>query len=294
MIEPVLKDDALLEDVARARGEPGLHLWWLGQSGFLLQWAGCHVLLDPYLSDSLTQKYAATDKPHIRMTARAVAPERLNFIDVVTASHAHTDHLDADTLRPLAAANPGMALVIPEAIRPLAAERSALPAESLVGLDDGAAADVRGVGFTGVAAAHETLEQDAAGRYVFLGFIVRLGPWTIYHSGDTLRYPGLAERLRPHAPDIALLPINGRAPERRVAGNLNGPEAALLAHDIAARLVIPCHYDMFTFNTASPDPFAAEADRLGQPYRILGCGERFVIGPHPLPPLPRAGEGVRG
>ena len=29
---------------------------------------GRHLLLDPYLSDSLTKKYAATDKPHVRMT----------------------------------------------------------------------------------------------------------------------------------------------------------------------------------------------------------------------------------
>ena len=48
------------------------------------------LLLDPYLSDSLTQKYTATDKPHVCMTARVVAPERLDFIDLVTSSHNHT------------------------------------------------------------------------------------------------------------------------------------------------------------------------------------------------------------
>jgi L-ascorbate metabolism protein UlaG (beta-lactamase superfamily) len=81
--------------------------------------------------------------------------------------------------------------------------------------------------------------------------------------------------LRPFAIDVALLPINGRAPERRVPGNFTGPEAARLAHAMGARLVIPCHYDMFEFNTASPEPFVAEAKRLGQSYRILECGERF-------------------
>jgi L-ascorbate metabolism protein UlaG (beta-lactamase superfamily) len=75
--------------------------------------------------------------------------------------------------------------------------------------------------------------------------------------------------------DVALLPINGRAPERRVPGNLSGPEAAELAHDIAAKLVIPCHYDMFEFNTATPDAFAQTCRRLAQPFRILRCGERF-------------------
>ena len=64
------------------------------------------LLLDPYLSDSLTDKYAQTDKPHAGMTERVVAPERLNFIDVATSSHNHTDHLDPDTLGPLLKANP--------------------------------------------------------------------------------------------------------------------------------------------------------------------------------------------
>src|SRR4051812_34980788 len=124
MIEPVQKDDEFLEDVARARSVPDeLHLWWLGQSGFLLQWHNRHVLVDPYLSDSLTKKYATTDKQHIRMTARVVAPERLDFIDVVTTSHNHTDHLDAESLGPILRANPGVALVAPEANRAFVADR---------------------------------------------------------------------------------------------------------------------------------------------------------------------------
>ena len=107
MIEPFLKDEAFLADVNQARDRNNaVHIWWLGQSGFLIHSGGECLLVDPYLSDSLTKKYAATDKPHVRMTARVIAPERLNFIDVVTSSHNHTDHLDAETLLPLRAVNP--------------------------------------------------------------------------------------------------------------------------------------------------------------------------------------------
>src|SRR5215213_1728986 len=98
MIEPFLSDDAFLADVERARAQSGrLNIWWLGQSGFLIQWDGKHVLFDPYLSDSLTKKYAATDKPHVRMSERVIDPARLDFVDVVTSSHNHTDHLDGET-----------------------------------------------------------------------------------------------------------------------------------------------------------------------------------------------------
>src|ERR671922_559864 len=124
MIKPALQDDAFLADVREARKETRyFHLWWLGQSGFLLQWQGKHLLFDPYLSDSLTRKYAHTDKPHVRMTGRVVAPERLDFIDAVTSSHNHTDHLDGETLLPLMEANPYLTLIVPHANLDFAAER---------------------------------------------------------------------------------------------------------------------------------------------------------------------------
>jgi L-ascorbate metabolism protein UlaG (beta-lactamase superfamily) len=204
-----------------------------------------------------------------------VAPERLDFIDVATSTHNHTDHLDAETLGPLRRANPGLQLVIPEANRAFVAERLGTDPAWPLGVDDGTTVEAGGFTFTGVAAAHDALEQDAQGRHRFLGYLVRVGRWTLYHSGDTRWYDGLVERLRPHAIDVALLPINGWAPERRVAGNLNGDEAAELAYTVGARLVVPCHYEMFTFNTAPPDAFATTCERLGQPCRVLPAGERW-------------------
>ncbi len=277
MIQPFLADDALLADVRQAAQDyDGFRLWWLGQSGFLVQWQGRHLLLDPYLSDSLTQKYAATDKPHVRMTARVVAPERLDFIDLVTSSHNHTDHLDAETLGPLLHVNPELALICPEANRAFVADRLHLDVSLPIGLDDGRSATVAGFTVTGIPAAHEQLDQDEQGRHKYLGYVARFGPWTLYHSGDTMWYDGIVKTLRPWSIDVALLPINGSAPERRVAGNLNGVEAATLAHEIGAAMVIPCHYEMFAFNTASPEAFVAEAERRGQPYCVLRNGERWT------------------
>lgn len=276
MIKPLLQDEAFLADVRSAsQNESSFCLWWLGQSGFLIAWNGRHLLLDPYLSDSLTEKYAMTDKPHVRMSERVIAPEKLDFLDVVTSSHNHTDHLDARTLLPLFEVNPNLAFVIPEANRAFIAERLGCDESTFIGLNDGGSTPVAGFEFIGIAAAHEQLETDEQGRHKYLGYVVRFGPFAIYHSGDTVLYDGMIERLRSLNVDVALIPINGAKPERRVAGNLNGPEAARLANEIGARLVIPCHYDMFTFNTASPDEFVAEAKQLNQPYRVLQQGDHW-------------------
>ena len=57
---------------------------------------------------------------------------------------------------------------------------------------------------------------------------------------------------------------------------MSGREAAWLAKEIGARVVIPCHYDMFEFNTADPyAEFVPECERLGQGYRVLRLGERW-------------------
>ena len=276
MIQPLQADDAFLADVRQARREPdALHVWWLGQSGFLVQWQGRHLLFDPYLSDSLTKKYADTDKPHVRMTRRVVEPGRLDMVDVATSTHNHTDHLDAETLGPLREANPDVGLVVPEANCAFAADRLDVNPETLVGLDAGTSVTVAGFRLTGVPAAHERLEKDEDGRHRFLGYVAEAGPWTLYHSGDTVRYDGLVEALQPWSIDVAMLPINGSKPERRVAGNLDGPEAAALAKEVGAGLAIPCHYEMFAFNTAPPDAFVAACERLGQPYQVLQAGERW-------------------
>jgi len=267
------KDDALLADIARARAEGRRRLWWLGQSGFLLHAGGRTVLFDPYLSDSLTKKYADSDKPHARITERVIDPERLTGIDIITSSHNHTDHFDAETLLPLLPANPQAKLLIPRANRGFVLERLGKVEETLVEVDAGERVTVAGVELHGVAAAHNTVERDERGRCRFLGYVARLNGKTVYHSGDTLLHEGLFHVLAPFMPDVALVPINGNRPERRVAGNLDGLEAALLAYEISAGVAVPHHFDMFEFNTASADEFVAECRRLGQRCQTLRNGE---------------------
>lgn len=278
MKEPLLSDQAFLDDVEGGYRQSGdLHVWWLGQSGFLLSHMEDFLAFDPYLSDSLTLKYAGTDKPHTRITRRVVDPAELNFVFAVFSSHSHTDHLDADTLRPMLRDNPSAQVIAPGANLEIVSERTGRPAADLWGMNDDGQDVVFGpFRITAVAAAHNTIDRDEHGRCKYLGYVVRFGRWTIYHSGDTKRYDGMAELLRPFNVDVALLPINGDRPERRVAGNLSGKEAAQLARDIGAKLVIPCHYDMFEFNTADPaEEFVPECERLGQAYRVLRQGERW-------------------
>lgn len=275
MIEPLLADDALLADIqmATAQQPDSLHVWWLGQSGFLCACAETRVLLDPYLSESLTRKYASTDKPHVRMTRRVIDPVRLERIAVVSSSHNHTDHLDSETIHALRRTNPELPLVLPRVNKTFAAERLGVSPDDPMfnGIGIGETTVVNGVSFTAIPAAHETLSPTT------VGYRVRFQGWTLLHPGDTIPFDGMDDWVTGSGIDVALLPINGRRPERRVSGNLWGDEAAHWAKAAGAQVAVPCHYDMFEFNTETPELFENTCQLIGQPFRTLRAGERLTV-----------------
>lgn len=273
------KDDTLLDDIETARKDTSntLYTWWLGQSGFLIISSGKTILFDPYLSDSLTRKYADTDKPHTRITEVVIDPSKLTGIDIITSSHNHTDHLDQETLAALFESNPDSQFIIPEANRAFIATRMGCDPDWPIGLNDSESIEVDSVSFHGIASAHDELKTNEKGEHHFMGFVIQLGPWTIYHSGDTRLYEGLEERLNNFTLDLAFLPINGFKAERRVAGNLNAEEAAQLAADCDIATTIPHHYDLFEFNTADPIDFGTECSKRGVSCKILRNGERATF-----------------
>jgi L-ascorbate metabolism protein UlaG (beta-lactamase superfamily) len=272
------KDEELIAEMdALMNDKHNFHLWWLGQSGYLLQWKGKRILIDPYLSDSLTKKYRDTEKPHTRMSELIVKPELLKNISVVTSSHNHSDHLDAETLIPVLKNNPGIQFIIPEANRDFVAERVKCKKDFPVGLSDGQSATIDEFTFHGIPAKHNEIERDENGNCKYMGYVIGFEKYKIYHSGDTLWFDGMENLLKPFLVDVAILPVNGSEPSRKVAGNLDSREAAQLGKEIGAKWVIPCHYDMFTFNTADVNEFVSEAKKIGQPYKVLHGGEHFSI-----------------
>ncbi len=282
MIEPLHSGTELIEEIRASTPAPGsLHAWWLGQSGFLFKSPRGLLAVDLYLSEHLTRKYEGTERPHVRMTRAPLRGGDLRGIDLLLASHKHSDHLDPGTLPDLMAASPGAVLVLPEPLLEHA-QHLGLPADRIVGIDAGGLFERAGFRVRAIPSAHEGLDTDAAGHHLYLGFVIEAEGRRIYHSGDGLAYDGLADRLLGFGPfDALFLPINGRDPARGVPGNMSAAEAVDLASRVRPRSVVPHHYDMFTFNTVPVAAFESEAPRLppGVEPRILRCGERWEISP---------------
>jgi L-ascorbate metabolism protein UlaG (beta-lactamase superfamily) len=223
-------------------------IFWLGQAGFVLRGRRTTLGIDVYLSAREDRRFAAP-----------VSAEELTFVDGFLATHGHRDHLDLPQWPALAASAPAARFVVPAPIVDRAAE-AVEPARITGALPD---VEVR-IGdarIVPIPARHGVHMADAytfglaPNEYRHLGYVVELDGVRVYHAGDTIRYDGMAERLAALAVDVALLPINGRSPEREaqeLVGNLSAAEAADLAADAGIPAVIPMHYELFARNSGRP------------------------------------------
>ena len=243
--------------------------YWLGQAGFVLDTGPYRLVIDPYLSDSLAEKYRGRIYPHQRMMAAPVDPDGLGNVDLVLSTHQHTDHMDPATLQPLLAARPAVKLVTPRAAEAEALKRAAVTADRLILIDAGERIEpLPGLFVTATRSAHETLERDEQGRYRFLGYLIEVGGLRVWHSGDTVPFEGMVAEVAELRPDIVLLPVNGRSAEllaNGVPGNLALDEAIALARDVGAKALIAHHFGMFDFNTADPAAIDARVAETSSP-----------------------------
>jgi L-ascorbate metabolism protein UlaG (beta-lactamase superfamily) len=197
-----------------------------------------------------------------RLHPPAFDPEDAAGVDLVACSHEHYDHLDLASLPAVARASPGARFIVP---LPLvdAVAAAGVPRGRLIGAQPGEALRFDGVTLHPVPARHGVGIADAysfgrelsGGMYRYLGYVIDDGAVRVYHAGDTVAYAGMSDRLRALGVEVALLPINGRDHYREsagIVGNLDHREAAMLAADAGADVLVPMHYDMFAGNQGYP------------------------------------------
>jgi L-ascorbate 6-phosphate lactonase len=272
--------------LATARPERGgLLIFALGQSSFALRSEGALVLIDPWFSTQLEEQEGFT-----RHVPPPLRPEEAEAVDLVCITHEHADHLDPVAVAAIAAQAPEANFLAPAPALGLV-ESAGVPHARIHPAHDGVALEAAGARVTAVRAAHE-LVADAFGGYRFwldergdhraLSYLVELDGHAVFHAGDTIWWPGLEDALRDLAPDIAILPINGRDAMREAAGlwgNLSADEAAALAVAAGVPAVIPCHYDGVPGNLGDPDAFVTALRERGPGVRahVLHPGEHHAL-----------------
>lgn len=279
MKQPVLQGHALLDDINAASPAHGeVCLWWLGGSGYAIKTASALFYIDLYLSESLSENNDEAEVKHIRMTAAPIRGSEITNAQWVFVTHEHGDHLDGATLKDLFAASPQAKLVVPKQVKSHALD-SGIPQDCIITTDGTETLKLGPLTVHSIPAAHPDLDQSDEEGYRYVGYVFDVDGIRLYHSGDTVLYDGLIDRLKALKPQIAILPINGTDVWRMqhdIAPNMGIVDAVYTGKQIGAALVIPHHYDLFTFNTADEAAFVEHAEAQMLPYQILRAGERFT------------------
>lgn len=229
-----------------------LTLTWYGQAGFRLDGGRSQVLVDAFLADRDDRRYPPV--------ARA---RDFTDITLVLSTHEHIDHLDLEFLPGFCAVNEQAKIVVPAPVTDDAVS-GGLARDRLIGAVPGEQIKDRDVTVHPLRALHGLDDPGPAvydfwdGR--FLGYLIEVGGVRVFHAGDGLIYPELIPALQQLAPEVMLLPINGRdymREQRGLVGNMNEAEAAWLCDQVRPAYIIPMHYEMFAGNRGDVGKFAS-------------------------------------
>lgn len=253
---------AFRQEIIELRVPPDrLAFWWLGQQSWIIKTAN-HILgLDLYLKED----------PR-RIVPPLPKPEDCDFFGSIFATHDHTDHFDQSSLARIAPLNERTRFFIPKHLREKASDLG-IDAPRLVLMDGENAFEDGTLHVCSIPSAHERLEYDAETGFQYIGYVIMVDGFTVYHAGDTCYYDGLLGRLKECSLDLMFVPINGRDGvryRRNTIGNLTYQEAADLVGMAEPKLGCPAHYAMFAHNTEDPRLFAdyLTAKYPGQKYWI--------------------------
>jgi L-ascorbate metabolism protein UlaG (beta-lactamase superfamily) len=190
---------------------------WLGHAGFRLKTPEGIVYIDPY-----------------RVGA---GPEA----DLVLITHDHYDHFSREDLDKLVRS--GTRIVAPSTVVEQVSG-------AVVSIDAGQTVDLGGVEVTAVAA-YNTNKLNSEGEPFhpkesgWVGYVLRFGAETIYHSGDTDVIPEMDQAA---GVDVALLPVSGTYV-------MTAAEAAEAARRIEPKVAIPMHWGTIVGSRADAEEF---------------------------------------
>lgn len=206
---------------------------YLGHATVLLQCGELAVLTDPHLGRHL---YGIPRRG--RMCDGSTLPQ----LSAIVVSHTHVDHLDLASFKFIPSSVP---VVVPPRAGPVLHRFVNNPVVELAHwVPHTPAADVT---ITPVPVRHY------GGRYLpgvrfrhVSGYVIQLGPHTIYFAGDTSYGTHFREVGNVYAIDLALLPVGSFVPHWLApAKPMNALECVQAAIDLKAKHTVPIHWGSF-------------------------------------------------
>lgn len=236
-----------------------LEIIWLCQGGFLFILNNLRIVIDPYLSNSLSARGIE------RMQPVPIAIEELKP-DYVCFTHDHGDHFDEETVRKIVTLYPDCQFIGPTSTFNHFVNLGFESDRLFSVINSGEKIEIS-LGELHAIPAYHTDKYS-------VGFIIEWASGcTIYISGDTEYHTNIADNILSinKQIDIAFVCINGKL------GNMNADEACRLMKEIRPALTIPMHYGLFAENTVDPTIFIKLMEQNGLKAMPLIAGESITI-----------------
>jgi L-ascorbate metabolism protein UlaG (beta-lactamase superfamily) len=237
-------------------------LTFWGHACCYLDVGGFGIVTDPVFQEAFT-----IERRHIP----APPPDSYRNARIVLLSHAHPDHLDAETLSHF----PGACVILcPE---PSAKYLSHLP-QQVHCMEPGDAYEFAGGRIVAVAADHPggRRSSSAAADGRALGYVIETPRGTVYYAGDSKYFDGFAEVARAFHPDIALLNLNG---------HLHSEDAVRAFRATGATRLVPMHFGAYGYlflpERKEPRDLNELRDQLGSELDVLLPGQSLALSPKP-------------
>ncbi|MFC2076147.1 MBL fold metallo-hydrolase [candidate division KSB1 bacterium] len=218
-------------------------VWFLANCGFCLRLGGEYLFIDPmFRADMFAEQYAPGRKhelsgEHSHYTAEDIyrhrkaarvplAGDEVERADCILMSHGHMDHFDPESIGAVAHLNPKV--VAPEPCHQDLL-KAGIGKDSLIEAEYGKTFDFENFKVKVIFAEHKHFPYPGG-----CGYLIETTYGNFYFPGDTgFDHPHKKEMLDLDV-DFLLLPINDT--------NFGVGFAALLAHILQPKVIIPCHY----------------------------------------------------
>jgi len=264
---------------------------WIGHASTLVQAGGASILTDPIFSDRASPVGFAGPKRHL---PPGLALADLPHIDAVVVSHNHYDHLDAASVKALAAQAGGPPLfVVPLGVKAWLADAGIANA---VELDWWQTARVGAVDIVLTPVQHWS-GRSLTDRMETLwgGYAIFAPDFQVFFAGDTAYSKDFADIHARFAArhgagrgfDLALIPVGAYEPRWFMSSQHVDPTEAVRIHaDLAAERSIGIHWGTFQLTDESLDEppqalarAAREARLRDGAFTVMAIGETRRFAP---------------
>jgi len=242
-----------------------LVLWWFGACSFYIKTPGdANILIDNYSGPSVyityeggagpTRMNGAERQEWLRCNPHVIDPWAFTKVDALLSTHPHSDHCDIYTIKPLIKNTKCMFIGPPASCKMFAMYGA--PKERILQMKPGDRYDVKDAAIKatkstdfcalrgGEVKPGKTIDE------VALNYLVETPSGNIYHAGDSSYHDYYFRVGYENKIDIALINCGNSPPS--FTDKMSFADAARVANQLRAKVLIPMHYDNWAITEGDP------------------------------------------